>query len=180
MKDNITKPIVLIGMMGSGKSTIGRKLARKLNLRFYDSDKVLEEREGLNIMDIHEFMGIKYFQEREEEIIKEIIGYGKIILSTGGSSFMNKNIRKFIKEKGVSIWLDVNHDTIFERVSKRNTRPELFEMGDNKQFLIDMINEREPIFREADIKIDSDLEAHHLVGSIIKKMETEYLDLFKA
>ena len=96
IKKILTKPVVLIGMMGSGKSTVGKKLARKLNLQFYDSDKVLEEREALSIVDIHDFMGERYFYQKEEEVIKEIIGYGVVILSTGGSSFMNENIRNYI------------------------------------------------------------------------------------
>ncbi len=171
IKGIITKPIVLIGMMGSGKSTVGKKLARKLNLQFYDSDKVLEEREALNIIDIHEFMGAKYFQQIEEEVIKEIIDYGTIILSTGGSSFMNENIRKFIKEKAVSIWLDVDFETIYERVSRRNTRPELIAAEDKKELLIKMIEERTPIFSQADITIESDLEAHHLVETIAQRLD---------
>ncbi len=158
-------------MMGSGKSTVGKKLARKLNLQFYDSDKVLEDREALSIVDIHDFMGERYFYQKEEEVIKEIIGYGVVILSTGGSSFMNENIRNFIKEKTISIWLDSNLDTIYERVSRRNTRPELIASDNKKELLAKMLQEREPIFKQADIKIESDLEAHHLVSTIIEKLD---------
>ena len=158
-------------MMGSGKSTVGKKLARKLNLQFYDSDKVLEDREALSIVDIHDFMGEKYFYQKEEEVIKEIIGYGVVVLSTGGSSFMNENIRNFIKEKTISIWLDSNLDTIYERVSRRNTRPELIALDNKKELLAKMLKERDPIFKQADIKIESDLEAHNLVSSIIEKLD---------
>ncbi|WPX96917.1 Shikimate kinase [Candidatus Bandiella woodruffii] len=172
----IIKPIVLVGMMGSGKSTVGKKLARKLNLQFYDSDKVLEEREGLNIVDIHEFMGPKYFQQIEEETIKEIIDYGTVILSTGGSSFMNENIRQMIKEKAVSVWLDVDCETIYERVSRRNTRPELMAIGNKKELLMKMIEERRPIFESADIKVESALEAHHLVETIAKRIEKYFAE----
>ena len=171
IKKILTKPVVLIGMMGSGKSTVGKKLARKLNLQFYDSDKVLEDREALSIVDIHDFMGERYFYQKEEEVIKEIIGYGVVILSTGGSSFMNENIRNFIKEKTISIWLDSNLDTIYERVSRRNTRPELIASDNKKELLAKMLQEREPIFKQADIKIESDLEAHHLVSTIIEKLD---------
>lgn len=171
IKKILTKPVVLIGMMGSGKSTVGKKLARKLNLQFYDSDKVLEEREALSIVDIHDFMGERYFYQKEEEVVKEIIGYGVVILSTGGSSFMNENIRNYIKEKTISIWLDSNLETIYERVSRRNTRPELIASDNKKELLAKMLKDREPIFKEADIKIESDLEAHHLVSSIIEKLD---------
>ena len=166
-----TKPIVLIGMMGSGKSTVGRKLARKLNLQFYDSDKVLEEREGLSIVDIHDFMGEKYFLQKEEETIKEIIGYGVVVLSTGGSSFINENIRNFIKKNTISIWLDSKLETIYERVSRRNTRPELIASDNKKELLEKLLEERQPIFNQADIRVESDLEAHHLVNNLIEKLE---------
>ncbi len=171
IKKTLTKPVVLIGMMGSGKSTVGKKLARKLNLQFYDSDKILEEREALSIVDIHDFMGERYFQQKEEEVIKEIIGYGVVVLSTGGSSFMNENIRDFIIKNTISIWLDSDLDTIHERVSRRNTRPELMASDNKKELLEKMMKEREPMFKQADIKIESDLEAHHLVGTIIEKLE---------
>lgn len=167
----LTKPVVLIGMMGSGKSTVGKKLARKLNLQFYDSDKVLEDREALSIVDIHDFMGEKYFQQKEEEVIKEIIGYGVVVLSTGGSSFMNENIRSFIKKNSISIWLDSDLETIYERVSRRNTRPELISSTNKKELLKKMLKERESVFKQADIKIESDLEAHYLVSSITEKLD---------
>ncbi|WHA04346.1 shikimate kinase [Candidatus Bandiella numerosa] len=171
IKKTLTKPVVLIGMMGSGKSTVGKKLARKLNLQFYDSDKILEEREALSIVDIHDFMGERYFQQKEEEVIKEIIGYGVVVLSTGGSSFMNENIRNFIIDNTISIWLDSDLDTIHERVSRRNTRPELIASDNKKELLEKMMKEREPVFKQANIKIESDLEAHHLVCTIIEKLE---------
>ena len=167
----ITKPIVLVGMMGSGKSTIGRRLARKLNLQFYDSDKMLEEREGLSVMDIHEFMGKKYFEQKEEEIIEEIIGYGIIVLSTGGNSFMNENIRRIINEKAISVWLDVDLETIYERVSRRNTRPELSMVENKREFIDQTMKEKTPIFNEADIKIEGSLESHHLVENIIRRLK---------
>ena len=171
MKKFFTKPIALIGMMGSGKSTVGKKLARKLNLQFYDSDKVIEEREGLSIIDIYDFMGEKYFQEKEEVVIKEILGYGVVVLSTGGSSFMNSNVRTFIKEKTISVWLDSDLDTIYERVSKRNTRPEIIASENKRELLQKMMLERNHLFAQADVKIKSDLESHHLVNSLATTLE---------
>jgi len=174
MKNKLKKPIVLVGMMGSGKSTVGRKLAKKIDLRFYDSDNIIEGREGLSITDIHEYMGQKYFQEKEEETIKEILDYGNIVLSTGGGSFSNPNIRNIIKEKATCIWLDANINTILERVSRRNTRPELIGKN-NKEVITKMMEEKTPHFDEAHIKIESNLEAHHLVSTLISRLE-KYLD----
>ena len=173
MKEKFRKPLVLVGMMGSGKSTVGRKLAKKLDLRFYDSDNIIEGREGLSIKDIHEYMGPKYFQEKEEETIREILDYGNIVLSTGGSSFANQNIRNIIKDKAICIWLDANINTILERVSRRNTRPELIGKN-NKEVITALMTENSPYFNEAHVKIESNLEAHHLVNIIMSRLD-EYL-----
>jgi len=164
-------PIVLVGMIGSGKSTIGRKLARKLDLKFYDSDKILEERVGLSIVDIHDFMGTKYFLEIEEQVIKEVLSYGVVVLSTGGNSLMNQNIRESIKKNAVSIWLNSSLETLYSRIIKRNnTRPELIGSNDKKDLLKKLLMEREPILKCADIEIGSDTETYLLVNEIIEKL----------
>ena len=158
-------------MMGSGKSTIGKKLARKLGLQFYDSDKVIEEREGLSIMDVYDFMGEKYFQQKEAEIIREILNYGVVVLSTGGSSFMNENTRALIKKNSTSIWLSVDLEILYNRVIKRNTRPEL-NIQDKKSTLKKMLEERESIFSTADVVVESkDFDAHHVVDTALVRLK---------
>lgn len=175
MRELIKKPLVIIGMMGSGKSTIGKKLARKLGLQFYDSDKVIEEREGLSIMDIYDFMGEKYFQEKEAEIIKEVLNYGVVVLSTGGSSFMNESTRNLIKENAISVWLSADLEILYNRIIKRNTRPEL-NISDKKKALEEMLKERNPIFSKADITVESkDFDAHHVVDSALVRIK-KYLE----
>jgi shikimate kinase len=172
MEIRVTKPIVLIGIMGTGKSTIGKKLAKKLHLQFYDSDQVIEEREGLKVMDIHDFRGEDYFRQQEERVIKEILRYGTIILSTGGGSFVNDDIRQLIKEKAISIWLYSDIETIYERISRRNTRPGL-NVDNKRKVLENLINEQYPLLEQADIKIDSgNADAHSIVDNILLKLKT--------
>ena len=158
-------------MMGTGKSTIGKMLARKLRLKFYDSDQVLENREGISIAEIHEFRGKSYFQRREEEVIKEILSYGIVVLSTGAGSFINKEIHEFIKLHAISVWLDAGMEVLYQRVSKRDTRPELMVQGDKRDILEKLVKERVPVFNKADIRVNSELEIYHIVANIIKSLE---------
>lgn len=171
MRNLIKKPIVLVGMMGSGKSTIGKRLAYKLNLQFYDSDKLIEEREGLSIVDIFDYRGEEYFRKQEVNTIKEILNYGTVVLSTGGESFMHDEVRSAIKESATSIWLKTNIDILHERVSRRNTRPQF--AGENKMELIErMVAESYPVYEQADIVVESkDMEAHFVVDTIMSKLK---------
>lgn len=171
LKSAIIKPIVLVGMMGTGKSTIGRKLANKLNLQFYDSDKIIEERQGLSVRDIHDFRGEEFFQNLELEVITEVLKYGVIVLSTGGESFLIEEVRKTIKERATSIWLDTSADVIHERVSRRNTRPLLD--GNNKiEHIEQMLDERNNFYSESDIRVETgNMEAHFVVDSILSKLK---------
>ncbi len=171
MKELITKPLVLIGIMGSGKTTIGKKIAKKLNLQFYDSDRVIEEREGLSVVDIYDFKGGPYFQAKEQEVVKEILSYGITVLSTGGSTFLNEDLRSIIKEKAISVWLSADIDVLYNRVAKRNTRPEL-NCENKLEVLKKMIDECYPIYNQADIIIQSnDFDAHYIVDSLMARLK---------
>jgi shikimate kinase len=171
MRYIIRKPIVLVGMMGSGKSTVGKRLAYKLNLQFYDSDKIIEEREGLSITDIYEYKGEAYFKKQEIDVIKEVLNYGTVILSTGGGSFLIEEIRQVIKDHAISIWLRTNIDTIYERVSRRNTRP-LLNTANKMETIQNMITDATPIYEQADMIVDSNnFGAHFVVDTIIQKLK---------
>ncbi|CAL7962309.1 Shikimate kinase [Alphaproteobacteria bacterium] len=171
MRALVTKPIVFIGMMGSGKSAIGKRVARKLNLQFYDSDKVIEEREKLSIIDIYDFKGESYFRKMEEEVTREVLEYGVIVLSTGGSTFLNDVLRVVIQKKAISIWLYADIDVLYNRVARRNTRPELI-CGDKKETLSKLMAERNPIYQQADIVVDSkDSDTHYIVDAVMVKLK---------
>lgn len=172
MTIKIDKPIVLIGMVGSGKSTVGKKLAKKLFVRFLDTDQVIEEMTNLSVLDIHEVLGEEYFKKKEESVVKDILTYGPVVLSTGGASFANDPVRALIKEKAISIWLHADISTILERVSRRNTRPGL-NGQDKKDVLQKMMDENLPYFEQADIKIDSgNADAHFIVDSILMRLKS--------
>lgn len=171
MRNLIKKPIVLVGMMGSGKSTIGKRLAYKLNLQFYDSDKIIEEREGLSVVDIYDYRGEEYFKQQELKVIKEIIDYGTIVLSTGGGSFLIDELRDLIKQKAISVWLNADIDTIHDRVSRRNTRP-LLNTLDKLETIKKMVDESTKFYEKADITIDCrNMDTHFVVDTIINKLK---------
>ncbi len=174
LKEAIKKPIVLAGVMGSGKSTVGRKLAKKLDLKFYDSDKVVEEQQGCSIVDIYEFRGAEYFHEQEAAVIKQVLEYGPLVLSTGGSSSTNQELREFIKSKALVIWLEADIQILHERVSRRNTRPEL-NSGDKIEILQRMIDESRDMEAHADIVVESlQQEPHYIIDIIVSKLKQYY------
>lgn len=171
LRNLLRKPIVIIGMMGSGKSTIGKRLAYKLNLQFYDTDSMIEDREGLSVIDIHDFRGETYFRQKETEVIDEVLKYGVTVISTGGDSFMSEPAREMILNRSTSIWLKTDSKTILERVSRRNTRPNMGADVD-VAYIEQILAEREPIYNQASIIIESsDLDAHHVLDTILVKLK---------
>lgn len=169
----VNKPIVLVGMPGTGKSTVGKKLARKLNLQFYDTDEVIKSREGYDASDVCYFRGEKYFRTVEEEVVKQILSYGTVILSTGSGTFVNEDIRKLLLDKTFVIWLDANLDVLLERTSRRDTRPELSSStGDRKEILQKLFQERKDIYSQAHLKIDcGDQDPYFLLDIVLHKIK---------
>jgi shikimate kinase len=167
---SLTKPIVLVGMMGAGKSTVGTRLAKKLQVSFYDTDNLVQEIAGCSIDDIFKYAGEDFFREKERQVIEELLNLSNCVISTGGGTFIDDESRKLIKDKSVSIWLKADYNTILERVSRRNTRPTLKE--GNKADLVDqLIKERYPTYQEADISVNSGDGPHMLiVDDIIQKI----------
>jgi shikimate kinase len=149
-----TKPIVMIGLMGAGKSRIGRELAAKLNLPFVDADDEIVKAAGCSISDIFELYGEEAFRDVEKSVICRLLEDNGKIISTGGGAFMNNEIRRAIVENGISIWLRAELDVLVERTGRRGGRP-LLENGDSKEILQGLMDERYPVYAEADIVIDS-------------------------
>ena len=167
---NLNKNIVLLGMMGSGKSTIGYLLSRNINFNFLDIDKFIEKEMGLKIYDIFQKKGEIYFRNLEEKItLKFLKGKGKII-SLGGGAFLNKNIRKEILKNHISFWLSWNNSTIIKRILKSKKRPIAFISSENN--LKKLINARSNIYSEAKFKINCEtLTKNMIVKNIIELYE---------
>jgi len=167
---NLNKNIVLLGMMGSGKSTIGYLLSKNINFSFFDVDKFIEKETDLKIYDIFQKKGEIYFRNLEEKItLKLLKGKGKII-SLGGGGFINKNIRKEILKNHISFWLNWKNSTIIHRVLKNKKRPIAFNSNENN--LKKLINERSNIYAKANFKINCEtLTKNMIVENIIELYE---------
>ncbi|MEE9140581.1 MAG: shikimate kinase [Alphaproteobacteria bacterium] len=150
----IPKTIVLIGMMGAGKTCIGRRLAARLGLSFVDADSKIAEAAGCSITDIFAVHGEAAFRDGERRVIARLLEEPVHVLATGGGVFMDERIREKIRERGISVWLRVDIDLLLRRVSRRNTRP-LLEKGDRRRILEKLMAERYPKYAEADIIVDS-------------------------
>jgi len=146
--------IVLVGMMGAGKSTIGRRLAARLNLAFVDADTEIETAAGMTIPEIFELHGEPHFRDGEARVIARLLDGGPAVLATGGGSFMREETRRRIAEKAVSVWLKADPDIIMRRVKRRADRP-LLQTPDPAATVDRLLREREPVYQHADITIAS-------------------------
>lgn len=148
------KPVVLIGLMGAGKSRIGRELALRLDLPFIDADTEIIKAAGCSISDIFELYGEEAFRDVENRVISRLLE-GKVqIIATGGGAFINSGIRKAIADHGISLWLRAELDILVERTGRRGGRP-LLEGGDARAILKGLMDERYPVYAEADIVVES-------------------------
>lgn len=151
----IPRSLVLVGLMGAGKTCIGRRLAKKLKLDFVDADQEIEAAAGCTIPEIFENHGEAYFRRGEQKVIKRLLGGPRRVVSTGGGAFMNPETRKVIAERGISLWLKADLEVLHERTSRRDNRP-LLRQGDPRQILTRLMKERYPLYAEADITVVSD------------------------
>ncbi len=153
---------VLIGLMGAGKSTIGRRLAKSIGWRFVDSDEEIEAAAGCSIADIFAIHGEPIFRDLEKRVITRLLSEEPIVLATGGGAWMQADVRKTIRERATAVWLRAELDVLTDRVSKRDHRP-LLETGDKRTILKRLMDERYPIYEEADLIIDSSHGPHERV-----------------
>jgi shikimate kinase len=147
-----TRSIVLVGMMGAGKSTIGRRLSARLRLPFLDADGEIEAAAGMSIPDIFETHGEPHFRDGEARVIARLLDGGPAVLATGGGAFMREDTRGRIRAKAVSIWLKADADIIMKRVKRRADRP-LLQTADPAATVGRLIEEREPVYQGADLTI---------------------------
>lgn len=148
------KPIVLIGMMGAGKTTVGRRLAARLGRHFVDSDEEVEKAAGMSIEDIFAAHGEADFRAGEVKVIARLLKESGMVLGTGGGAFMNPETRMLIKQTGVSVWIKADFELLFQRVSRRSNRP-LLKTPNPRETLQTLIDARYPTYAEADITVVS-------------------------
>jgi shikimate kinase len=147
-----TRPVVLVGMMGVGKSTIGRRLSARLHLPFLDADTEIEAAAGMSIPDIFETHGEPHFRDGEARVIARLLDGGPTVIATGGGAFMREETRHRIRDKAVSLWLKADADIIMKRVKRRADRP-LLQTADPAATVARLIEEREPTYQRADLTI---------------------------
>ena len=153
----IPKTIVLVGMMGVGKTSIGRYLSKALNVPFKDSDHEVEQASGCSISDVYELYGEQAFVDVEKRVIKRLMDEPPHVLSTGVGSFIPQESRDLIAAKGISVWLDASYETLLPRVKRRDHRPQLEnDEGEKEALLKQYIDEYYPIYEEADYRINCD------------------------
>ena len=156
------RSIVLVGMMGAGKSSVGRRLASRLGLPFTDADAEIEAAAGMSIPDIFQIHGEAAFRSGEARVIARLLDGGPQVLATGGGAFMNPNTRAAIGSQGVSVWLRADFDVLMRRIKRRTDRP-MLKTDDPPATLKRLMDERYPIYAEADVTVESREVPHNLI-----------------
>ena len=146
--------IVLVGLMGAGKSCIGKRMAHRLGLPFIDADQAIEQAAGCSISEIFERHGEGNFRDGERRVIARLLEGPPHVLATGGGAFMDPRTRALIREKAISVWLRADLDLLMRRVARRNDRP-LLQVPEPRQKLAELMAERYPVYAEADVTVDS-------------------------
>lgn len=164
------RSIVLVGLMGAGKSTVGRRLAQKLGLEFTDADAEIERAAGKTVPDIFRDHGEAYFREGERKVIARLLESGPQVLATGGGAFMNEETRKNIARLGISVWLRADMDLLMKRVRRRDNRP-LLKAEDPDAVMRQLIAERYPVYGQADVTVESrDVPHNSIVSDVIRAL----------
>jgi len=171
----IDRPVVLVGMMGVGKSSVGRKLAATLRLPFVDADEAIEEAAHMPIPDIFATFGEAYFRDGERRVIARLLDgesqERRSVVATGGGAFVNDQTRALILDKAIPVWLDCDVETLYERVGRKGNRP-LLKQGDPREILTRLRAEREPFYAQAPIKVMSGNGPHaRTVDQVLKGID---------
>ena len=151
---NLKKTVVLVGMMGAGKTAVGKALAARLDVPFLDSDAEIETAANMSIAEIFERDGERFFRDRETEVIDRLLETSRGVLSTGGGAFLSERNRDLISQKGVSVWLKADLNLLWNRVKHKDTRP-LLRTADPKATLTEIYNARVPIYALADLAVEA-------------------------
>ena len=167
----LDRPIVLVGMMGVGKSTVGRKLAQLLGLPFVDADDAIVDAAKMSIAEMFDLHGEASFRDGERRVIARLLDAGPSVIATGGGAFVQPETRAMIQQRGLPVWLDCDVDTLVERVSRNDKRP-LLRGGNVREIVARMKAEREPAYAQAPIKVQSISAPHPVtVNRIVEALE---------
>src|SRR5918997_3514320 len=169
------RSLVLVGLMGAGKSTVGRRLAQTLQLPFRDADHEIEAAAGMSIPDIFSIHGEEYFRDGEKRVIARLLQEGPMVLATGGGAFMNEETPQRIAELGISVWLRADLDVLMRRLRKRTTRP-LLQTSDPDWTMRRLMETRHPVYATADLTVDSHETPHDKVVAEVVKTLSAWLD----
>ena len=175
LAERLDRPIVLVGLMGAGKSTVGRRLARRLGLPFVDSDDAIEDAAGYSAAEIFERYGEADFRDGERRLVARLIEGDVRVIATGGGAYVDPRTRKLLNERAITVWLDAPVEILADRTGRRDTRP-LLRNGDRKTTLQRLSEERGPAYAEAHIRVRSGDGAHkEVVDTILNALE-EHLE----
>lgn len=167
----ITRPVVLVGLMGVGKSTVGRKLAALLGRNFIDADDAIAAAAQRSIPEIFETFGEAHFRDGERRVIARLIDEGHGVIATGGGAFIDPATRAAVLEKGIAVWIDCDVETLVERTARRANRP-LLKQGNPREILTRLAQERAPFYAEAPIRVVSENGPHaETARAIIKAID---------
>jgi len=177
VRDLGARALVLIGMMGAGKSSIGRRIANKLNLPFVDADSEIEAAHaGMTIPEIFAKYGESYFRDGEVRVIARLLEGGPSVLATGGGAFMREETRQRIRDKGISMWLRADPDVIMRRVRRRSDRP-LLQTDDPAATIQRLVDERYPVYAQADMTVLSrDIPHERIVDECLQMLRAHLRD----
>jgi shikimate kinase len=174
LSGRLDRPIVLVGLMGAGKSTVGKRLAKRLGLPFVDSDSAIEDAVGYSAAEVYERFGEKDFRDGERRLVARLVEGHVGVIATGGGAFIDPRTRELLNQRAITIWLDAPVDILRERTSRRDTRP-LLRTPDPKAMLSKLADERRASYAEAHIHIRSGIQGHGEVVDRIIDALTEHL-----
>ena len=164
------RPVVLVGLMGAGKTSVGRRLAEKLAVPFVDADHEIEAAAGKTIKEIFADHGEPYFREGERRVIQRLLGNGAQVLATGGGAYMNDETRQRIQESGISVWLKASLPILMKRVMKRQDRP-LLQNEDPEAVMRGLMDKRYPVYALADVTVESrDVQHGQMVNDVVRAL----------
>jgi shikimate kinase len=175
LSERLNRPIVLVGLMGVGKSTVGRRLARRLGLSFVDSDAAIEDAAGLSPAEVFERYGEHDFRDGERRLVARLVDEGAVrVIATGGGAYVDPRTRELLNSRAITVWLDAPVDILAERTGRRDTRAQL-RNGDRKETLERLSNERRQSYEQAHIHVRSGVGAHRDVVDAIVRALDDYL-----